>query len=250
MISLEGKNIVITGASSGIGRNCAILCTELGANVIILGRNSMKLQQTFDALSGKNNMKFIQDVTEFEKLESIINQAVTNLGYINGFLHCAGFEMTVPLQNMNVEKYNRLFLVNTISAFELARIISKKKYCSPLGGSFIFISSVMGHLGAIGKVGYCSSKSSLISGSKAMALELASKKIRVNCILPGIVETEMVQKMMAELPVEALEEIRRKHPLGFGKPEDISHLCGFLLSDHANWITGSDLIIDGGYSCQ
>lgn len=248
MITLKEKNILITGASSGIGQRCAVLCSELGANVIIVGRNSLKLQQTFDSLSGNNNQYFQQDVTEFEKLESIVTQSVSKLGQINGFIHCAGVEMTIPLQNMNAEKYNQLFSVNTISAFELARILSKKKYCSPSGASFIFISSVMGHLGAMGKIGYCSSKSALMSGSKAMAIELAPKKIRVNCVLPGIVETEMFQKMMIDLPEESLNEISKMHPLGFGKPDDIANLCAFLLSDLSKWITGSDLIIDGGYS--
>lgn len=250
MLNLRGKNILVTGASSGIGSRCAILCSELGANVIIIGRNSGNLQKTFNSLSGNNNLQFLQDVTEFDKLELIVSQSVTKIGQITGFIHCAGIEMTILLQSMNAEKYNQLFSVNTISAFELARILSKKKFCSPSGASLIFISSVMGQLGAIGKVGYCSSKSALISGAKALAIELAPKRIRVNCILPGMVETEMVQKMMTELPEQSLNEIRKKHLLGFGKTDDVANLCAFLLSDLSQWITGTDIIIDGGYSCQ
>ena len=250
MVNLKEKSILITGASSGIGRRCAILCSELGANVVLIGRNGINLQKTFDALSGNNHVQIQQDVTEFGKLEPTVREYVNSKGRIDGFIHCAGIEMTVPLQSMNAEKYQQLFSVNTISAFEIARIVSKKKYCNPMGASFIFISSVMGHLGAPGKVGYCSSKSALISGSKALAIELAAKKIRVNCISPGMVETEMVQKMITELPEEALSAIKKKHLLGFGKTDDIANLCAFLLSDVSKWITGSDLVIDGGYSCH
>jgi NAD(P)-dependent dehydrogenase (short-subunit alcohol dehydrogenase family) len=250
MLTLKGKNILVTGASSGIGSRCAIVCSELGANVIILGRDAVRLQKTFELLSKGNHLQFRQDVIEFDTLESVVSRSVNTLGPIHGFIHSAGVEMTIPLQGMNADKYQQLFSVNTVSAFELARIISKKKYFNPLGASFVFISSVMGHLGASGKVGYCSSKAALISGSKAMAIELASKKIRVNCILPGMVETEMFKNIMTELPVESLNEIYKKHLLGLGSTDDIANICAFLLSDLSKWITGSDLTIDGGYSCQ
>jgi NAD(P)-dependent dehydrogenase (short-subunit alcohol dehydrogenase family) len=250
MLDLKGKNIFITGASSGIGSRSAILCSELGASVIISGRNKDRLQKIFNSLSGDRHLQFVQDVTSYNQLEPIISESVTKLGKIDGFIHSAGIEMTYPLRNMSAEKYHELFAVNTISALELGRILSKKKYYNPLGASFVFISSVMGNLGAVGKVGYCSSKSALVSGSKAMALELAQKSIRVNCVSPGIVETEMVKKMIIELPEESVDEIQSKHPLGFGKPDDIANICAFLLSDLSKWITGSDIVIDGGYSCQ
>lgn len=250
MLNLNGKNIIITGASSGIGKECAISCSEVGANVVIVGRNEARLQDTFDSLKGENNLQIQQDVTSYDKLEMIVIESVNKLGKIDGFIHCAGVEKTIPLKNMNPEKYEDLFAVNTISALELARILSNKKYCNPMGASFIFISSVMANLGAMGKVGYCSSKSALISASKAMAIELAPKKIRVNCLLPGMVETEMVKKMIEELPEESVNEIRAKHPLGFGKTSDIANVCIFLLSDLSKWITGTEIIIDGGYSCQ
>ena len=141
-----------------------------------------------------------------------------------------------------------MFSVNVIAGFELAKIISKKKYLYKNGASFVFISSVMGILGQLGKIGYCSSKGSLISGVKAMALELASKKIRVNCILPGVVETEMSNEMFQKLSEESKKNIVDMHPLGLGKPEDIAYACVYLLSDSARWVTGTNLIIDGGYS--
>ena len=172
------------------------------------------------------------------------------IGKISGFVHSAGIEMTLPLRSMQPSYYEDMFATNVISGFELARIISRKKYLGESGVSFIFISSVMGILGQAGKVGYCSSKGALISGAKAMALELAKKNIRVNCILPGVVETEMSNKMLENLPEESKKSILGMHPLGLGKPEDIANACAFLLSDASRWITGTNLIVDGGYSAR
>jgi len=250
MISLENKNIVITGASSGIGRECAVVFSKIGAKVILIGRDLIRLKQTLDLLESNNHLMYQMDVTDYNTIETIIADSVTKIGKIDGFVHCAGIEMTMPLQNMNYSKFDQLFSVNAIAAFEFSKIISKKKYCNSLGASFVFISSVTGLLGVNGKIGYCSSKAALIAGGKAMALELANKKIRVNTILPGMVNTEMFQKIKEELSEESVLDIQKKHPLGIGQPNDVSNLCAFLVSDLSKWITGSDYIIDGGYSCQ
>ena len=246
--SLKNKNILITGASSGIGRQCAITFSQLGANVILIARNKGRLKETYNKLDKGNHLIISQDITEYNKLEEVVNTAVDKIGKISGFVHSAGIEMTLPLRNMQPSYYEKMFSVNVIAGFELAKIISKKKYLYKNGASFVFISSVMGILGQLGKIGYCSSKGSLISGVKAMALELASKKIRVNCILPGVVETEMSNEMFQKLSEESKKNIVDMHPLGLGKPEDIAYACAYLLSDSARWVTGTNLIIDGGYS--
>lgn len=246
--SLKNKNILITGASSGIGRQCAITFSQLGANVILIARNKERLKETYNKLDKGNHLIISQDITEYNKLEEVVNTAVDKIGKISGFVHSAGIEMTLPLRSMQPSYYEKMFSVNVIAGFELAKIISKKKYLYKNGASFVFISSVMGILGQLGKIGYCSSKGSLISGVKAMALELASKKIRVNCILPGVVETEMSNEMFQKLSEESKKNIVDMHPLGLGKPEDIAYACVYLLSDSARWVTGTNLIIDGGYS--
>jgi NAD(P)-dependent dehydrogenase (short-subunit alcohol dehydrogenase family) len=246
--SLSNKNIIITGASSGIGRECAITFSQLGANVILIARNEERLKKTFNKLSKGNHIVIVQDITKYDKLEEIVSNAVKKVGKISGFVHSAGIEITLPLRSMTPSYYEDMFAINVISGLELARIISKKKYLDKNGASFVFISSVMGILGQLGKIGYCSSKGSLISGVKAMALELAFKKIRVNCILPGVVETEMSNEMFQKLSEESKENIVDMHPLGLGKPEDIAYACVYLLSDSARWVTGTNLIIDGGYS--
>lgn len=250
MIFLDNKKILITGASSGLGRECAIVCSKIGATVILVARDLHRLKQTFELLEGEDHLMYQLDVTDYSGIENLIEDSVSKIGKIDGYIHCAGVEMTSPLQSMNSEKFNQLFSVNTVAAFEFSKILSKKKYYNSLGASFVFISSVTGLLGVNGKIGYCSSKGALIAGAKAMALELAVKKIRVNCILPGMVDTEMFQKIKEELTVESIADIEKRHPLGLGKPSDVANLCAFLLSDLSNWITGSDYIIDGGYSCQ
>ncbi len=250
IFDLDHKNIIVTGASSGIGRQCAITFSQLGANVILIARNKERLKDAFNKLEKGNHLIISQDITEYNKLEEVANTAVDKVGKISGFVHSAGIEMTLPLRSMNPSYYEKIFAINIISGFELARIISKKKYLNEKGANFVFVSSVMGILGQAGKVGYCSSKGALISGVRAIALELVKKNIRANCILPGAVETEMSNKMFENLPEESKKSILGMHPLGLGKPEDIANACAFLLSDAARWITGTNLIIDGGYSAR
>ncbi len=250
IFNLKNKNIIITGASSGIGRKCAITFSQLGANIILIARNKERLKETYNKLEKRNHLIISQDITKYNKLEEVVNIAVHKVGKISGFAHSAGIEMTLPLRSMQSSYYEEIFSVNVIAGFELARIISKKKYLEKTGASFVFISSVMGILGQPGKVAYCASKGALISGAKAMSLELAKKNIRVNCILPGVVETEMLNKMFESLPDESKKSIIDMHPLGLGKPEDIANTCAFLLSNASRWITGTNLIVDGGYSAR
>ena len=250
IFDLKNKNIIVTGASSGIGRQCAITFSQLAANIILIARNRERLEETFNRLNKGNHLYISQDIIEYDKLENAINTVTEKIGKISGFVHSAGTEMTLPLRSMTSSYYENMFAINVISGFELARIISKKKYLDENGASFVFISSVMGILGQAGKVGYCSSKGALISGAKAMALEMASKHIRVNCIISGVVETEMSNKMFESLPKESKKSVIDMHPLGLGKPNDIAYACAYLLSDAARWITGTNLIIDGGYSAR
>ena len=248
--SLKNKNILITGASSGIGRQCAIIFSQLGANIILIARNEERLKGIFNKLEKGNHLVFSQDITEYNKLEEIVRYSVEKVGRISGFVHSAGIEMTLPLRSMQPSYYEKMFSINVIAGFELAKIISKKKYINKDWASFVFISSVMGIVGNPALIGYSASKGALISAIKSMALEFISKNIRVNCISPGHVETEMASKLFEKLSEESKKSIIDMHPLGLGKPEDIANTCVFLLSDAARWITGTNLIVDGGYSAR
>ena len=242
---------MVTGASSGIGRQCAITFSQLGANVILIARNKERLKDTFNKLEKGNHLIISQDITEYNKLEEVANTAVDKVGKISGFVHSAGIEMTLPLRSMNPSYYEKIFAINVISGFELARIISKKKYIYKEGASFVFISSIFGIISQPAIAAYSSSKGALISGVKSITLELALKNIRVNCISPGQIEsTRMTDIIFDKLSKE--EKIKRieMYPLCLGKPEDIANTCAFLLSDASRWITGTNLIVDGGYSAK
>jgi NAD(P)-dependent dehydrogenase (short-subunit alcohol dehydrogenase family) len=250
MIDLSGKRILVTGASSGIGRAIAQQVAALGARVILFGRNIKRLTNTFKSLPGGPHELFQIDVTDYDRVAQIIHTMVAENGPITGFVHSAGIEKTLPLKASTPAIFREVFEINTFAGFEIARIISGKKMYSETGTSFVFLSSVMGKFGDSGKMIYCASKGALLSGTKAMAIELAPKNIRCNCILSGIVETEMVKELFRTIPLEARDRIISKHPLGLGKPSDVAELASFLLSDKAGWITGSDFVIDGGYSAQ
>ena len=248
--SLEGKNILITGASSGIGKQCAIRCSESGANIILVARDQARLENTRQQLTEGNHSAFSIDITNYSALESMVAEGVGKTGKIHGFIHAAGLEATLPLKNTSNDLYTKIFSVNVFAGFELAKLLSLKKYLSEEGASFVFISSVMGMVGEPGKVAYCSSKGALIAGIRSMAVELVSRKIRVNAISPSMVETEMAEQLFNSIPEESKNEIIKAHPLGLGKPDDISWASVYLLSEAARWVTGSNLVIDGGYTAK
>lgn len=248
MIDLNEKRIVITGASSGIGRAVAIHAASLGASLILFGRNKERLKATYDNLRGTGHEYYSLDITNYNDVAIILNNSVLNRGYIDGFVHCAGIEKILPFKASKPDIFKEVFEINVFAGFEIARLITQKKNINPLGASLVFISSVNALMGDACKTIYCSSKSALLAGVKSIAIELAPKKIRCNCILPGCVETEMINELFLTIPDEAKHDIINKHPLGIGKPEDVAFLVSFLISDSTKWITGSEFVIDGGYS--
>ncbi|HCM35205.1 SDR family oxidoreductase [Chryseobacterium sp.] len=248
--SLKDKNILITGASSGIGRSCSVECSKSGASLILIARNEEELQKTVSMLAPEAKAEtIIADIAQCENLEELIAEKVSEIGKISGFIHCAGVEKTLPLKKHTPQLYHDIFAVNVIAGFEIAKILSLKKYKTETS-SFVFISSVAGMVGEIGKAAYSSSKGAVISGARSMAMELSRSNVRVNSISPAMVNTPILEKMFENIGEEAAEEILKKHPLGIGKPEDVANACIFLLSDAARWITGSNLVVDGGYSAQ
>jgi len=250
LFDLKNKNILITGASAGIGKSAAIICSRLGADCILVGRNENRLKETFESLKDGNHCWFALDITKHFELKSLVEDAVSKTNRISGFIHSADIEMYFPLEVGTPAHYEKIFAVNVISGFELAKHIIKKKNFNSDGGSLVFISSVMGSVGSPAKAAYSSSKGAITGGAKALALELASRHIRVNSISPAMVNTETTKALLAEINDKEKYEIMKLHPLGIGKPDNVAYSCAFLLSDCARLITGIDLKVDGGYTAQ
>lgn len=248
--SLANKRILITGASSGIGKATAIACSKMGANIILAGRDLKRLSETHDTLFPGRHFYISADLTNYGKIEPIISECVEKYGKFDGLVHSAGLEISAPIQFLEPTHYEKLLSINLISGFELAKIITKRKYFNSAGGSVVFISSIRGVVGMETSIAYSCSKGAIISGVRSMALEMAKKNIRVNSISPSIVETELTRKLFEQISDESQSEMLKNHPLGFGKPEDVAYACIYLLSDTSGWITGSNLVVDGGYSAK
>lgn len=251
MFTLYNKVIVITGASSGIGRQCAINCSNLGATLVLFGRNAEKLNQTLSMLNGTGHLVFIQDILEMDKFESAINSTVKKIGLIDGFIHSAGVQFTMPLRLHTNDVFTKQFMVNAVSGFEASRILTKKEYFNPKGGSLIFISSIRGLYGSSNQIGYAASKGAVTAGARSLAIEIASRNIRVNTVSPGMVEdTEMTNNILEKLSVEWMEKSKLEYPLGWVNTNDVANACVFLLSDETRRITGTNIIVDGGFSAK
>lgn len=248
IFSLEGKTILVTGASSGIGESCCKLLARQGANIILAGRDMLRLSSVLKELETGDHSVISFDLQNVEGIESEIMPVLEKYKKIDGFIHSAGIDITMPVSNLTINHYKNIFNINVFSAFEICRILSRKKFVPDNGSSFIFIASVMGVTGSTGKTAYSASKGALISACRSMALELMAKKIRVNCISPAIVKTKLVDDLFSSLPDEAVSSIIKSHPSGLGNPVDVASAVLYLLSDESKWITGSNLVIDGGYS--
>lgn len=246
--SLKNKTFLVTGASSGIGAGCCKLLSANGADIILIGRDTVRLSNVLEELNDGNHSLINFDLSCISDIENALLPVLNKYKKIDGFIHSAGVDITMPLSNLNINHYLSIFNINVFCGFEIARVLSKKKYIPETGSSFVFISSVMGINGVSGKVAYSASKGALISGCRSMSVELANKNIRVNCVSPAIVRTKLVDDLFSTLTDESVATIIKAHPLGLGKPDDVASACLYLISEDSRWITGSNLIIDGGYS--
>lgn len=248
--SLDGKNIIVTGASSGIGQQCAIDCSKQGARVVLIGRDEKRLHQTLSQMDGQNHKILNLDLTEIESMIHKVNEAIKEIGPISGVINCAGISSVTPLKLIKEADATAMLRTNVYSAIFLTKEVCKMGNYNKAGCSIVFLSSIMGIVGESAKTMYSLTKGALQSASRSLAIELAPKKIRVNCIAPGVIITPINSNLPHIADPEKRMALEKMHPLGLGQTTDISNACIYLLSDAARWITGQIIAVDGGYTAR
>lgn len=241
--SLIGKKILVTGASSGIGRATAIVCSKMGATLIVTGRNEERLNKSVSRLEGNNHISITADLATQEGRDRIFNA----IEKIDGIVHCAGISGHKVFQFLNEDEIQQMFGINFNTPLLLSRDFIKKKKINK-GGSIVFITSTSGIVSSyIGGSLYSSTKGALNGLIKGMALELAAKNIRVNSVMPSMVSTPIMNG--GQLTDEQFEEDKKRYPLKrYGYPEEVAYAVVYLLSDASAWTTGTNLLLDGGLS--
>lgn len=238
--TLEGKTILVTGASSGIGRGIAIACSKMGATIVINGRNERRLAETINEMKGDNHLSLAADLSDGQALSAM----VAKLPKLDGIVHCAGIGQRVLCKQLQETDVDDMMEVNFKAPVMLQAEILKQKKINK-GASVVFIASIASGSPTIGNAMYSASKGAIISYANCLALELAPRFIRVNCILPAMIWTDLIFK--GGLTEEELKEDEKKYPLKrYGKPEDVANLAIYLLSDASTWMTGSSIKITGG----
>ncbi len=240
--SLKGKNVLITGASSGIGKATAIACAASGAHIIVTGRNKVRLNETLSMLGGEGHIAIVAELCEQED----INRLVDAIPELDGAFLCAGVSDTTPVKYINSEAIQRVLSINLEAPMLLTqRMLFKKKIKK--GASLVYMSSMGVEQVAPGLGIYAASKSGLNAFMRAVATEQASRKVRVNAIMAGMVRTELIYSL-SQLSEDDIKRDEAKYPLGYGKPEDVANAVIYLLSEASRWMTGMTLKLDGGAS--
>jgi NAD(P)-dependent dehydrogenase (short-subunit alcohol dehydrogenase family) len=243
--NFSGRKILLAGATSGLGCAIARGLAQMGASLILTGRDQNRLNELKQNLTGSHQAMLL-DLSDPQQIESQLNQDL--LKDLYGICFCAGVVETRPLKLMKPVQFLQHMQVNSFSALELARLLTQKQFM-PAEGSLVFVTSIYSTIGAPGQSAYCASKGALAAASRALAVELAPRNIRVNCIAPGFVATDMTMQK-SRLSESQLQAIVDKHPLGAGSEDQVARAAAFLLSPANRWITGTELCVDGGYTAQ
>lgn len=244
--SLEGKTILVTGSTSGIGRTTAVECSKQGAKVVVSGRNEERAQETLSMLDGEGHIAVIADLSTDEGIEKLVSMVPVLDGCVNN----AGFNVVQLVAFIKRDNLDEIFKVNTLAPIYLVhRLVKSKKLAK--GSSIVFTSSISARgISSPGNSMYSATKAAISAFARNAAVDLAQKKIRLNSVAPGMIETPLKSNKSQISEEQWLADLKN-YPLGrYGQPEDVANAIIFLLSDASSWITGSEIVIDGGRSLK
>lgn len=245
-VALAGKTVLVTGASSGLGRAAAAAIAAHGGRVIVSGRDKDRLEATLMALGGAGHSGIAGPLDDADQATDLVVEASRRSGGLDGIFHSAGAELVLPMRLVKQKHLDQALGAALMGALGIARAAAKAEVMKE-GASIIFMSSGAAHRGKPGMVGYSAAKAGIEGMTRSLACELAPKTVRVNAIAGGGVETEMHHRWIRTLSDEAVAAYTAQHLLGFGKPQDIADAVLFLLSPASSWITGTTLVVDGGF---
>ncbi len=236
--SLLGKRVLVTGASSGIGRQISISFSKMGANVVLSGRSAQRLSETLVAMSPGEHVVIPADIVDDVQRINLADQA----GELNGIVHCAGTSALSPIRLASQKHLRNLYILNYESPILLTQRLLYRKAIKN-SGAILFIASIAAHIGVPGVGAYSGTKAALLATVRCLAMELIKQKIRVNCLSPSLVSSPLLDLMAQNV---SLDEKSRDHPLGLGTPEDVANAAIYFISDASRWVTGTTLVMDGG----
>ncbi len=247
-LSLVGKKLLVTGASSGLGKETAIVLSKLGATLGLLARNEKRLKETLTLLEGNGHKVFPFDLEQLDAIPEIVKTIVEEIGPLSGFFHAAGIASVLSIKSVKEKSIISPFKSSIFAALMLSKAFCQKGVKAEGMASLVYMSSAAALTGSKGLSVYAASKAAVDGSVRALAVELAEKNIRVNSVAAGMIKTEMHEAMTDNMSLEMLKDREHHHPLGFGEPFDVAMAVAFLLSDASKWITGTTMVVDGGFS--
>jgi len=239
--SLAGRTVLVTGATAGLGRQTAISVAQMGARTVITGRNEERLAATLAELEGSGHLAIPADLVS----ESAREEFVGKLPALDGLVHCAGVTLLHPFKFSDERRYREVYAINVEAPLFVTQRLFKNRLINN-GASIVFIASLGAFIGARGHSIYAGSKAAIVGIARVLAHELSGNGIRVNCLSPGMVKTEVVTGFANQVSAEVVAADEARYPLGYGTPEDVANTVVFFLSPASKWITGTNLIMDGG----